>query len=242
MMQEPIFIALDFKDAQTAWQFLKVFPNDIRPAVKVGMELFYQAGPAFIRELKEAGFALFLDLKLYDIPHTVEAAVRNLASLQVDYLTVHAAGGQEMMMAALRGAKEGAMQAKTTPPKLLAITQLTSFSEEAMQATQLVQASMAESVLHLARLAANSGLAGTISSAYESQLIHEAVGTSFLSITPGIRLAGDDQGDQSRVMTPRAAAQHGANGLVVGRSITQAKSPVEAYQRVVTEFKEGLTQ
>ncbi|KRN30872.1 orotidine-5'-phosphate decarboxylase [Weissella halotolerans] len=241
-MQEPVFIALDFKDAQAAWQFLKLFPTDVRPAVKVGMELFYQAGPSLISDLKDAGFDVFLDLKLYDIPHTVEAAVRNLAQLQVDYLTVHAAGGRDMMMAAMAGAQAGAEKVKTSAPKVLAITQLTSFSETTMQATQLVRASMTESVVHLAHLAADSGLAGTISSAYESKVIHEAVGNRFLSITPGIRLAGDDQGDQARVVTPREAAVKGANGIVVGRSITQAKEPLLAYQQVVTEFKEGLTK
>jgi len=236
-MTAPVFIALDFPDGDTAKQFLAQFPNDIRPAVKIGMELFYREGPAIVKELKAAGFTIFLDLKLYDIPNTVEQATRNVARLGADYLTIHAAGGVRMMAAAKHGATMGAEEAGTTAPKLLAITQLTSFSEEEMQATQLVEASMADSVIHLAKLAAEAGVAGTISSAFESQMIHDHTPASFLSITPGIRLAGDAKGDQSRVVTPARAKQMGANGIVVGRSITQATDPVAAYQAVVASFE-----
>ena len=236
-MTAPVFIALDFPDGATAKQFLAQFPTTVRPAVKIGMELFYREGPAIVKELKAAGFTIFLDLKLYDIPNTVAQATKNVARLGADYLTIHAAGGVKMMAAAKQGAAAGAQEAGTTAPKLLAITQLTSFSEAEMQATQLVHASMADSVIHLAQLAAEAGVAGTISSAFESQMIHEHTPADFLSITPGIRLAGDAKGDQSRVVTPDKAKQMGANGIVVGRSITQAADPVAAYQAVVAAFE-----
>lgn len=236
-MTTPIFIALDFPTADEMWDFLSAFPNEDRPAVKVGMELFYAEGPSLVRDLKAAGFTVFLDLKLYDIPNTVGQAVKNLAKLDVDYLTVHAAGGKRMLEAAVVGAQEGARLSEVTPPKLLAITQLTSFSEAEMQETQMVSATLDESVVHLAKLAASAGVDGTISSAFESKMIHDAVGADFLSITPGIRLAGDSQGDQSRVMTPERAAEMTADGLVVGRSITQADEPVKAYQQVVKAFE-----
>ncbi|SOB44090.1 orotidine 5'-phosphate decarboxylase [Weissella viridescens] len=234
-----IFIALDFENETLAWEFLNQFPEDVRPAVKIGMELFYREGPAFVEAVKATGFTVFLDLKLYDIPNTVGHAVRNLARLDIDYLTIHTAGGVEMMQAAVAGAAEGAQSVGVQAPKLLGITQLTSFSEATMQATQLVEASMAESVTHLAKLADEAGLAGTISSAFESQMIHDATRAGFLSITPGIRLAGDAIGDQSRVVTPGRAHEMGADGIVVGRSITQAADPVAAYQQVVAEFTQG---
>lgn len=234
-----IFIALDFENETLAWEFLNQFPEDVRPAVKIGMELFYREGPAFVEAVKAAGFTVFLDLKLYDIPNTVGHAVRNLARLDIDYLTIHTAGGVEMMQAAVAGAAEGAQSVGVQAPKLLGITQLTSFSEATMQATQLVEASMAESVTHLAKLADEAGLAGTISSAFESQMIHDATRAGFLSITPGIRLAGDAIGDQSRVVTPGHAHEMGADGIVVGRFITQAADPVAAYQQVVAEFTQG---
>lgn len=235
-MTKPVFIALDFPDVQTMWGFLDQFPASVRPAVKVGMELFYREGPALVTALKEQGFTVFLDLKLYDIPNTVQQATKNVARLGVDYLTVHAAGGVRMLQAAKKGAHEGADAVGVTAPKLLAITQLTSFSEEEMQTTQLVTVSMRESVIHLAQLAAQAGVAGTISSAFESADIHANTPAGFLSITPGIRLAGDAVGDQSRVVTPARAAEMGADGIVVGRSITQATDPVAAYQLIETEF------
>ena len=235
-MTKPVFIALDFPDAKTMWGFLDQFPASVRPAVKVGMELFYREGPALVTALKEQGFTVFLDLKLYDIPNTVQQATKNVARLGVDYLTVHAAGGVRMLQAAKKGAHEGADAVGVTAPKLLAITQLTSFSEEEMQTTQLVTVSMRESVIHLAQLAAQAGVAGTISSAFESADIHANTPAGFLSITPGIRLAGDAVGDQSRVVTPARASEMGADGIVVGRSITQATNPVATYQLIETEF------
>lgn len=236
-MTKPVFIALDFSDAQETMAFLEQFPADVRPAVKVGMALFYREGPAIVRQLKAAGFTVFLDLKLYDIPNTVAQATNHLAQLGVDYLTIHAVGGVRMMTAARQGAVAGATLVNGQVPKLLAITQLTSFSEQEMQETQLVTVPLLTSVVHLAQLAATAGFAGTISSAFESRAIHEAIPNDFLSITPGIRLAGDEVGDQNRVVTPARAREMGANGIVVGRSITQAPDPVAAYQRVVAEFQ-----
>ncbi|MGN1293982.1 orotidine-5'-phosphate decarboxylase [Weissella soli] len=237
-MTKPVFIALDFETVIAAKQFLAVFQQTTKPAVKVGMELFYaEGGYAFVRELKVAGFTVFLDLKMYDIPSTVQKAAVNVGKLGVDYVTVHAAGGARMLAAAVAGLRMGAQAAgHTTIPKALAITQLTSFSEEEMHTTQLVGVSLRESVVHLAKLAYQAGVAGTISSAYESDDIHAATAAEFLSITPGIRFAGDAVGDQSRVVTPARAAAMGANGIVVGRSITQAVDAVVAYTRALNEL------
>jgi orotidine-5'-phosphate decarboxylase len=236
-MTKPVFIALDFSDAASMWAFLDQFPADVRPAVKVGMELFYREGPALVQQLRQKGFKIFLDLKLYDIPHTVEQAAKNIGRLGVDYLTVHAAGGFDMLVEAKRGLAAGAVEEGLPVPAILAITQLTSFTEETMRATQLVSVSLAESVQHLARLADEAEVAGVISSAFESADIHATTRAGFLSITPGIRLTGDAVGDQARVVTPGRAAELGADGIVVGRSITGALDPVAAYQRVVSEFE-----
>ncbi|MCM0583047.1 orotidine-5'-phosphate decarboxylase [Weissella diestrammenae] len=237
MTNEPVFIALDFENERLAWQFLEQFGTQ-RPAVKVGMELFYVAGPAFIRALKTAGYVVFLDLKMYDIPNTVGKATQNIAGLGVDYLTVHAAGGERMMRAAALGARNG-QKVNQSPLKILAITQLTSFSNAEMQATQLISVPLSESVLHLAKLAEKSGLAGVISSAHESRAIHQVTRADFLSVTPGIRFIDDDQGDQQRITTPAKAKQLGADGLVIGRSITGAKDPVVAYYRALQNYHEG---
>ncbi|MDR3241601.1 MAG: orotidine-5'-phosphate decarboxylase [Lactobacillaceae bacterium] len=238
MIKQPIFIALDVSSEKAAYKILDAFPANNRPAVKVGMELFYVAGPEFVRGLKAKGYTVFLDLKLYDIPNTVQKATQNLAELGVDYLTVHAAGGRRMLEAALYGAEKGAQIAGLSRMKLLGITQLTSFSEAEMQETQLVNASMRESVLHLAKIADEVGIAGVISSAYEAAEIHKITGANFLTITPGIRFAEDEQGDQRRVMTPQQAGANGADGLVMGRSITGAQDVVAAYQRATAEFLE----
>ncbi|GAK30906.1 orotidine-5'-phosphate decarboxylase [Weissella oryzae SG25] len=241
-MKAPIFIALDFANANLMTQFLNQFANvDEQPAVKVGMELFYQAGPVLIDQLHAQGITdIFLDLKLYDIPNTVEAAARDMGRLGVTYFTVHAAGGQKMLEAAQRGAQAGAQEAGHPTPHVLAVTQLTSFGEAELIATQQLAVSLLDSVKHLAQLADVAGVAGTISSAHEAQAIQTLTREGFETITPGIRLAGDDANDQARVMTPGKAAQMGATGLVVGRSITQALDPVAAYERVIQEFSEGI--
>ncbi len=229
VMVYPVFIALDFPNAITARQFLAQF-KDIspKPALKVGMALFYAEGPDFVKELRQRGYTIFLDLKLYDIPNTVGQAVASIAKLDVQYLTLHAAGGEKMLRRAVEN--------KGADLKLLAVTQLTSFSEEDMQQTQLTTASLNESVLHLAKLAQKAGVDGTISSPFEAQIIKQQTHDDFLRITPGIRLAGDDGNDQARITTPTQARQFGATGLVVGRSITKAETPVAAYQRVLAEW------
>ena len=232
-MIAPVFIALDFPDAASAQAFLAQFQDlPAQLAVKVGMELFYAAGPAFVRELRAQGFTVFLDLKLYDIPNTVGHAVANLAQLDVQYLTVHASGGTKMMQQAVAN--------KGTDMKILAVTQLTSFSEADMQATQQTTLSMAESVQHLAKMAYAAGVDGTISAPGEAALIRDVTADNFLRITPGIRLAGDAADDQARITTPAVARESGATGLVVGRSITKAQAPVAAYQRVMAEWGDKI--
>lgn len=233
---KPVIIALDFENGQQALDFLSEIKAVEKPYVKVGMELFYSAGPAFVRELKAQGYKIFLDVKMYDIPNTVEHAAYQIGQLGVDIVTIHAAGGARMITGAKNGLLAGAEAAGFAKPTLLAITQLTSFSEVEMQATQMVNLSMAESVLHLARLAQSAGADGVIASAYEARQIHAATSPEFRVITPGIRLAGDAAGDQNRIMTPAQAALETADGIVVGRSITQATDVNQAYQQVLTEF------
>lgn len=235
----PVIIALDFENQQVVEQFLDRFPRTEPLMVKVGMELFYLAGPSILRTLRERGCRVFLDLKLYDIPHTVEQAMRQLGRQGVAMVTVHAAGGAAMLAAARRGLDQGSREAGVVPAKLLAITQLTSTTEAQMQAEQLIAADLATSVTHLAQLAQANGADGVISSALEDQVIHAATSPKFLCINPGIRLATDAVDDQKRVVTPGRAAALGSNGLVVGRSITQAKDPVAAYRQVLTEWEQG---
>ncbi|WP_294975548.1 orotidine-5'-phosphate decarboxylase [uncultured Leuconostoc sp.] len=228
-MKRPVFIALDFPDALTARAFLDNFREITnKPAIKIGMELFFAEGPEFVRELRRQGFTIFLDLKLYDIPTTVGHAVASIAKLNVQYLTVHAAGGEKMLRQAVANKGQGM--------KLLAVTQLTSFSETDMQATQLTSSSMTENVIHLAELAYQSGIDGTISAPSEAGFIQQKTADSFLRVTPGIRLTGDSTDDQARITTPSKAREFGATGLVVGRSITKSNNPVAAYQRVLSEW------
>ena len=228
-MKRPVFIALDFPDAKTTRlvlnDFLKIAD---KPAIKIGMELFFAEGPEFVRELHSQGFTIFLDLKLYDIPTTVGHAVASIAKLNVQYLTVHAAGGTKMLRQAVAN--------KGKEMKLLAVTQLTSFSEADMQATQLTSSNMTENVIHLAELAYQSGIDGTISAPLEAGFIQKKTNDSFLRITPGIRLTGDSTDDQNRITTPAKARELGATGLVVGRSVTKSNDPVAAYQRVLLEW------
>ncbi|GMA68803.1 orotidine 5'-phosphate decarboxylase [Leuconostoc litchii] len=231
MTEKPVFIALDFPDAESTRGFLKPFSKlTERPALKVGMELFYSEGPDFVLELKRAGYTIFLDLKLYDIPNTVGHTVARIARLNVDYLTIHAIGGEKMLAAAVANKGESL--------KLLAVTQLTSLSENEIRETQLTSATIAESVTHLAKIAYEIGVDGTISSALEADLIRKHTSDQFLRITPGIRLSGDGVGDQTRVTTPQKAKIIGATGLVVGRSITQAENPLAAYQQVMKEWRD----
>ena len=235
----PVIMALDFENQQIVREFLAHFPATDRPMVKVGMELVYAAGPSILRTLRQDKLQIFLDLKLYDIPHTVERAMRQLGRQGVALVTVHAAGGAAMIAAARRGLDQGSREAGVAPAKLLAITQLTSTTEAQMQAEQLVNVDLPTSVQHLARLAQANGADGVIASALEDPVIHAATGPDFLCINPGIRLAADTTDDQQRVVTPAQAACLGSDGIVVGRSITQAADPVVAYHQVLAEWEAG---
>ncbi|OLO40825.1 orotidine 5'-phosphate decarboxylase [Alkalihalophilus pseudofirmus] len=235
-MKRPVMIALDFSSTDAVEEFLSKMPNESL-FLKVGMELFYSSGVSLIHQLKERGHQIFLDLKLHDIPNTVEKGMKALARLNVDIVNVHAAGGSEMMKRALEGLHAG------TPtgierPKLIAVTQLTSTSEQVMQQELKIHGTMKETVQAYAKLAKESGLDGVVSSPLEVPLIHEACGESFLTVTPGIRLAGDAVGDQKRVTTPIDARKLGSWGIVVGRSITASADPTKSYEKVVAEWEE----
>lgn len=228
-MSEPI-IALDFPSLAEVEQFLSLFQN--KPLhVKVGMQLFYKEGPKIIEKLKAGGHWVFLDLKLHDIPNTVKAAMKSLASLEVDMVNVHASGGVKMMEAALEGLKTG-----NARPLCIAVTQLTSTSEAMLKTELLIQEKLEQTVLHYARLAKQAGLDGVVCSALEVPLIKKEM-PNFLTVTPGIRLAGDDAHDQTRIVTPQKAKQLGSDYIVVGRSITKSEHPLAAYERVVAEWK-----
>ncbi len=228
MKEKHPIIALDFASFAEVKNFLQEFPPEERLYVKVGMELYYAVGPDIVGYLKELGHSVFLDLKLHDIPNTVESAMRVLATLGVDMTNVHAAGGLEMMQAARRGLGKQV--------RLIAVTQLTSTSEEQMQSDQNIQTSLQESVVHYARLADKAGLDGVVCSAQEVGLIREVTQPDFICLTPGIRPAGSDIGDQKRIMTPRKAAEIGSSYIVVGRPITQAENPLQAYQAIKKEW------
>ena len=221
-------IALDFPSFEVVKKFLAHFPADESLYLKVGMELYYATGPEIIAYLKSLGHSVFLDLKLHDIPNTVKSAMKVLSELGVDMTNVHAAGGVEMMKAAREGLGKQA--------KLIAVTQLTSTSEEQMRDFQNIQTSLQESVIHYAKKTAEAGLDGVVCSAQEVQLIKEATSQDFICLTPGIRPAGAAVGDQKRVMTPADAYQIGSDFIVVGRPITQATDPVAAYFAIKDEW------
>ena len=237
-MNHPVIIALDFASKDEVTHFLQRFPND-KLFVKVGMELYYQEGPSIIHEIKEMGHHIFLDLKLHDIPNTVKSAMKGLAKLGCDLVNVHAAGGREMMEAALEGLDAGtAMGVKR--PLCIAVTQLTSTSEEQMKTEQLISVSLQESVLHYATLTKKSGLDGVVCSSHEAAMIRESLGAEFLTVTPGIRLLDDAVGDQKRVATPDFARKAGVSYMVVGRSITRSTDPVESYLKFIQAW-EGVS-
>ncbi|GKW44935.1 orotidine-5'-phosphate decarboxylase [Planococcus sp. NCCP-2050] len=225
-MNKPI-IALDFSSKEQVEKFLAQFNEPL--FVKVGMELFYQEGPELVKMIKSMGHQIFLDLKLHDIPNTVEAAMRGLAKLGVDLTNVHAAGGLEMMKAAKRGLAGSAT-------KLIAVTQLTSTDETQMHEDQLIYVSLEESVLHYAKQAKRAGLDGVVCSVLESTAIARDCGDAFLKVTPGIRLAGSAADDQKRVATPTAAKEQGSTHIVVGRAITKAENPAAAYSQIKKEW------
>lgn len=235
--QEKPIIALDFATPAEAKQFLGRFADE-KLYVKVGMELFYQSGPEIAQWIKGQGHQLFLDLKLHDIPNTVQRAMCGLASLGVDMVNVHAAGGLRMMQAAKKGLLEGT-PATQTVPTLIAVTQLTSTTEEEMQSQQLIPVSLQESVLHYASLTEAAGLDGVVCSAWEAKAIKERTSPDFLCVTPGIRPYGSGHGDQKRVATPGDAHGMGSSFIVVGRPITQAANPLAAYQKIKQEWNGG---
>ena len=223
-------IALDFPNFEAVKKFLAQFPTEESLYLKVGMELYYATGPEIVSYLKDLGHSVFLDLKLHDIPNTVKSAMKVLSHLGVDMTNVHAAGGVEMMKAAREGLGKEA--------KLIAVTQLTSTSEEQMRDFQNIQTSLQESVIHYAKKTAEAGLDGVVCSAQEVKLIKEATSKDFICLTPGIRPAGAAVGDQKRVMTPADAYQIGSDYIVVGRPITQATDPVAAYHAIKDEWNQ----
>lgn len=236
-MSSQVVIALDFSSKNEVIDFVKQFQKPLY--VKVGMELFYKEGPSIVKELKALGHSIFLDLKLHDIPNTVKQAMKNIASLEVDMVNVHAAGGSKMMKAALEGLEEGTPDGKKRP-LLIAVTQLTSTSDDQVIHEQGIT-SLKNSIQLYAALTEDSGLDGVVCSPLDVELVKEAVKReSFLTVTPGIRLAENSVDDQVRVTTPMMAKQLGSSYIVVGRSITKSENPVKAYEEILTEW-EGVT-
>ncbi len=232
-MNKDVIIACDFASAEETYRFLDRL-GDVKPYVKVGMELYYAEGPAIVRELKRRGHKIFLDLKLHDIPNTVKKAMSVLSRLDVDMCNLHAAGTIEMMKAAV----EGLTREDGTRPILLAVTQLTSTSEERMHDDLLIPGNIGEVVVHYAKNAQVAGLDGVVCSPLEARMVKDACGEDFVTVTPGIRFADGAVGDQVRITTPAKAREIGTDFIVVGRPITAAEDPVAAYQRCVAEFCE----
>ena len=230
-MGRDVIVACDFNSAEAVYAFLDRFPAE-KPFVKIGMELYYAEGPAIVRELKRRGHRIFLDLKLHDIPNTVKKSMAVLSRLEVDICNLHAAGTIPMMEAAL----EGLTRPDGTRPLLLAVTQLTSTDQQSMQRDLLIERPMEEVVLHYAANAKRAGLDGVVCSPWEAGAVHQCCGRDFLTVTPGIRFSAETAGDQKRIMTPADARTAGADYIVVGRPITAAADPAEAYRRCVAEF------
>jgi orotidine-5'-phosphate decarboxylase len=232
-MKRDVIIACDFPNAETTYAFLDRFAEE-KPFVKIGMELFYAEGPAIVHELHRRGHKIFLDLKLHDIPNTVQKAMAVLSRLQVEMVNLHAAGTKAMMLAALRGLT----REDGTRPILLAVTQLTSTSEDRMHDELLISGSIGNCVCHYAQMAKEAGLDGVVCSPLEAGMVKERCGADFLTVTPGIRFADGQEGDQVRITTPAQAKQIGSNYIVVGRPITAAEDPVAAYRQCVKDFVE----
>lgn len=230
-MGKDVIIACDFADKETALSFLDKFEGR-KPFVKIGMELFYAEGPQIVREIKARGHKIFLDLKLHDIPNTVKKSMAVLSRLDVDMCNLHAAGTSRMMEAAL----EGLTRPDGTRPLLIAVTQLTSTDQEAMERDLLIKEPIDKVVMHYAETAKNAGLDGVVCSPLEARKVHEVCGERFLTVTPGVRFADGDIGDQKRVMTPEQAKKIGSDYIVVGRPITAAPDSVAAYERCIKEF------
>ncbi len=232
-MGKDVIIACDFDSKEKVFAFLDKFENeDRKPFVKIGMELYYAEGPEIVREIKRRGHKIFLDLKLHDIPNTVKKSMAVLSRLDVDMTNLHAAGTGRMMEAAI----EGLTRADGTRPMLIAVTQLTSTDEETMKQDLLINEPIDKVVMHYAANAKKSGLDGVVCSPLEAGKVHDTCGKDFVTVTPGVRFADGDIGDQKRVMTPAAAKEIGSDYIVVGRPITAAEDPVAAYRRCVNEF------
>ena len=230
-MGRDVIVACDFASAQQTFDFLDKFTGR-KPFVKIGMELYYAEGPEIVRQIKARGHKIFLDLKLHDIPNTVKKAMAVLSNLDVDITNLHAAGATAMM----QGALEGLTRPDGTRPLLIAVTQLTSTDQESMERDLLIKEPIDLVVMHYAKTAKNAGLDGVVCSPLESGKVHDVCGKDFLTITPGVRFADGDVGDQKRVMTPAQAKEIGSDYIVVGRPITAAADPVAAYERCVAEF------
>lgn len=230
-MGKDVIIACDFPSREDVLAFLDKFQEE-KPFVKIGMELFYGAGPDIVKEIKSRGHKIFLDLKLHDIPNTVKKAMSVLSGLDVDMTNLHAAGTKAMMEAAV----EGLTRPDGTRPILIAVTQLTSTSQERMEADILIEKPIDQVVMHYAKTAKEAGLDGVVCAPLEAEKVHTECGKEFLTVTPGVRFADGDVGDQVRVMTPAQAKEIGSDYIVVGRPITAAEDPVAAYRRCVSEF------
>lgn len=230
-MGKDVIIACDFKNKEETLKFLEQFTEE-KLFLKIGMELFYSEGPDIVREIKKRGHKIFLDLKLHDIPNTVKKAMVSLSNLDVDMCNVHAAGTREMMKAAI----EGLTREDGTRPLLISVTQLTSTSEERMQEELLINEKIDKVVMHYAKNTKLAGLDGVVCSPLEAGKVKEVCGKEFLTITPGVRFETDDVGDQVRVTTPKKAKELGSDYIVVGRPITKAENPAEAYRRCVADF------
>ncbi len=230
-MGKDVIIACDFPGRDEVLNFLDKFEGR-KPFVKIGMELFYGAGPEIVREIKQRGHKIFLDLKLHDIPNTVKKAMSVLSNLDVDMTNLHASGAKPMMEAAI----EGLTRPDGTRPILIAVTQLTSTSQEVMERDILIEKPIDKVVMHYAKCAKEAGLDGVVCSPQEAEKVHNECGKSFLTVTPGVRFADGDIGDQVRVMTPAEAKKIGSDYIVVGRPITAAEDPVKAYERCLAEF------
>ncbi len=230
-MGKDVIVACDFADAAKTFEFLDKF-GSARPFVKIGMELYYAEGPDIVRRLKERGHKIFLDLKLHDIPNTVKKAMAVLSHLDVDMTNLHAGGGVEMMKYALKGLT----RPDGTRPMLIAVTMLTSISQDVMTGELGISGALPDTVMHYAKNAAAAGLDGVVCSPLEAKIVHESCGAGFVTVTPGVRFADGDIGDQKRVMTPAEAKRTGSDYIVVGRPITAAPDPEAAYMRCVGEF------
>ena len=230
-MGKDVIVACDFDSKEKILAFLDKFQGE-KPFVKIGMELYYAEGPAIVKEIKARGHKIFLDLKLHDIPNTVKKAMSVLSNLDVDICNLHAAGTSRMMEAAL----EGLTRPDGTRPLLIAVTQLTSTDEEIMKRDLLIDQPLDKVVMHYAKNAADAGLDGVVCSPLEAGKVHDVCGKQFLTVTPGVRFAGGDVGDQKRVTTPEKAKELGSDYIVVGRPITAAEDPVAAWKRCVAEF------